>query len=155
MIPLRYNVVDCQTRRRLYDIPINAYDAQRLLVREFEGLTAIVAKGAAEGETWRVTKSKCFAFQVERQSIDVSHLDWFPAIAVWDRNNRPIRRIRNKRAADVNARMLSPKTVKEWQTGNAWGRLEFRGDPSMEGVGNVGLGWNFVGKNQGTHPSGK
>ena len=87
----------------------------------FEGLTAIVAKGAAEGETWRVTKSKCFAFQVERQSIDVSHLDWFPAIAVWDRNNRPIRRIRNKRAADVNARMLSPKTVKEWQTGNACG----------------------------------
>jgi hypothetical protein len=125
MIPLRYNVVDCQTRRRLYDIPINAYDAQRLLVREFEGLTAIVAKGAAEGETWRVTKSKCFAFQVERQSIDVSHLDWFPAIAVWDRNNRPIRRIRNKRAADVNARMLSPKTVKEWQTGNACGDWNF------------------------------
>ena len=87
----------------------------------FEELTAIVAKGAAEGETWRVTKSKCFAFQVERQSIDVSHLDWFPAIAVWDRNNRPIRRIRNKRAADVNARMLSPKTLKEWQTGNACG----------------------------------
>ena len=93
----------------------------------FEELTAIVAKGAAEGETWRVTKSKCFAFQVERQSIDVSHLDWFPAIAVWDRNNRPIRRIRNKRAADVNARMLSPKTLKEWQTGNACGDWNFVG----------------------------
>ena len=24
-------------------------------------------------------------------------------------------------------------------------RVEFRGDPSMEGVGNVGLGWNSVG----------
>ena len=31
-------------------------------------LTSIVAKGAAEGEAWRVTKSKCFAFQVAQQA---------------------------------------------------------------------------------------
>ena len=89
--------------------------------RIFDELAAIVAKGAAEGEAWRVTKSKCFAFQVERQSIDVSPLDWFPAIAIWDRNNMPIRKIRSKRAAEVNARMLSPAIVKEWQDGNASG----------------------------------
>jgi hypothetical protein len=87
----------------------------------FEELTAIVAKGAANGEAWRVTKSKCFAFQVERQSIDVSHLDWFPAIAIWNRLDMPIRKIRGKRAEEVNARMLAPALIKEWQDGNASG----------------------------------
>ena len=89
--------------------------------RILEELSAIVAKGAANGESWRVTKSKCFAFQVERQSIDVSPLDWFPAIAIWDRLNRPIRTIRDKRAETVNARLLAPAAVKEWQAGNASG----------------------------------
>ena len=84
-------------------------------------LTSIVAKGAAEGESWRVTKSKCFAFQLARQAIDVSPLDWFPAIAIWDRNNMPIRKIRGKRAAAVNARRLSPEIVKEWRERNASG----------------------------------
>ena len=84
-------------------------------------LTSIVAKGAAEGEAWRVTKSKCFAFQVAQQAIDVSPLDWFPAIAIWDRNNMPIRKIRGKRAEEVNARMLAPTLIKEWQDGNASG----------------------------------
>lgn len=87
----------------------------------FEELTEIVAKGAANGEAWRVTKSKCFAFQVERQSIDVSHLDWFPAIAIWNRLDMPIRKIRGKRAEEVNARMLAPALIKEWQDGNASG----------------------------------
>ena len=87
----------------------------------FEELTAIVAKCAANGEAWRVTKSKCFAFQVERQSIDVSHLDWFPAIAIWNRLDMPIRKIRGKRAEEVNARMLAPALIKEWQDGNASG----------------------------------
>jgi hypothetical protein len=31
-------------------------------------------------------------------------------------------------------------------------RVEFRGDPSMEGVGNVGLGWNSVGTVGGGFP---
>ena len=87
----------------------------------FDELVAIVAKGAADGEAWRVTKSKCFAFQVAQQSIDVSPLDWFPAIAIWNRNNRPIRKVRSKRAEVVNARVLSPAIVREWQAGNASG----------------------------------
>ena len=84
-------------------------------------LTAIVAKGKAGGEPWRVTKSKCFAFQVQRQSIDVSPLDWFPAIAVWDRNNMPIRKIRGRRAGEVNAKTFQRAMVEEWENGNRSG----------------------------------
>lgn len=86
-----------------------------------EELTAIVAKGKAGGEPWRVTKSKCFAFQVQRQSIDVSPLDWFPAIAVWDRNNMPIRKIRGRRAGEVNAKTFQRAMVEEWENGNRSG----------------------------------
>ena len=80
-------------------------------------LAEIVASGKASGESWRVTKAKCFAAQVERQSIDVSPLDWFPAIAVWDRWNRPISGIIGRRAREVNDQVLSDRVRSEWQRG--------------------------------------
>ncbi len=84
-------------------------------------LAEIVASGKASGESWRITKARCFAAQIERQSIDVSPLDWFPAIAVWDRWSRPISSVIWKRAVEVNARMLPASVRKEWQAGNADG----------------------------------
>ena len=81
-------------------------------------LAEIVAAGKASGESWYVTKAKCFAAQVEKMSIDVSPLDWFPAIAIWNRNDRPIRDVRVKRAGEVNARLLPAWVRKEWQAGN-------------------------------------
>ena len=85
-------------------------------------LADIVAEGKASGESWRITKAKCFAAQVERQSIDVSPLDWFPAIAVWDRNDRPITKVTKvDRAREVNARMLPTWVTKAWYAGNAAG----------------------------------
>ena len=84
-------------------------------------LEAIVAEGKIGGEPWRITKAKCFAAQIERQSIDVSPLDWFPAIAVWDRKNRPIRNAGRHRPGEVN-KSLPEWAWKEWQSGNAEGR---------------------------------
>ena len=81
-------------------------------------LEDIVSAGRASGESWRITKAKCFAAQVLRESIDVSHFDWFPAIAVWDRNNRPISGVIRRRAGEVNARMLPKWVGREWQEGN-------------------------------------
>jgi formate C-acetyltransferase len=81
-------------------------------------LTEIMAAGKASGESWRITKAKCFAAEVEKMSIDVSPLDWFPAITIWDRNDRPIRLVIGKRAGEVNARMLPDWVRKEWQAGN-------------------------------------
>ena len=84
-------------------------------------LAAIVADGTASGESWRITKAKCFAAQVNEQSIDVSPLDWFPAIAVWDRNDRPVTRMYWNRANEVNAKTLPGWVTKEWRAGNAAG----------------------------------
>ena len=85
-------------------------------------LADIVAEGKASGESWRITKAKCFAAQVAKQAIDVSPLDWFPAISVWDRNDRPIFKITKiDRAREVNARMLPGWVTKEWYSGNEKG----------------------------------
>ena len=84
-------------------------------------LAEIVAVGKASGEDWRVTKAKCFAAQVLEESIDVSPLDWFPAIAVWDRLSRPITKIIRDRAQEVNAARLPEWVLKECAAGNAAG----------------------------------
>ena len=81
-------------------------------------LSEIVAAAKASGESWRITKAKCFAAQAMEMSIDVSPLDWFPAISVWDRNDRPINIVRGGRAREVNARMLPAWVTKEWYAGN-------------------------------------
>ncbi len=85
-------------------------------------LAEIVAAGKAIGEDWRVTKAKCFAAEVNEESIDVSPLDWFPAIAVWDRNSRPITKVaKGDRAREVNAATLPEWVTREWAAGNADG----------------------------------
>ena len=84
-------------------------------------LAEIVAEGKSSGEDWRVTKAKCFATQVLEESIDVSPLDWFPAIAVWNRLSRPITKIIRDRAQEVNAARLPEWVLKECAAGNAAG----------------------------------
>jgi formate C-acetyltransferase len=85
-------------------------------------LVEIAAAGKAAGEDWRVTKAKCFAAEVNEESIDVSPLDWFPAIAVWDRLNLPISKVAKRdKAAEVNAAQLPEWVKREWAAGNADG----------------------------------
>ena len=84
-------------------------------------LSEVVASGKASGESWWITKAKCFAAQVKEQSIDVSPLDWFPAIAVWDRWSRPITGVVKNRANEVNAAKLPDLLREEWEHGNADG----------------------------------
>ena len=82
-------------------------------------LAEIVAAGKAAGEDWRVTKAKCFSAEVNEESIDVSPLDWFPAIAVWDRLRLPIAKItKSDRAHEVNAAVLPEWVKAEWAAGN-------------------------------------
>ena len=82
----------------------------------------IIAAGKASGESWRITKARLFAAQAEKMSIDVSPLDWFPAISIWDRNDRPIFKITKiDRPREVNAKMLPGWVTKEWYAGNAAG----------------------------------
>lgn len=87
-------------------------------------LAAVVAEGKSRHESWRITKAKCFAVQVNEQAIDVSHLDWFPAIAIWDRLSLPVWKFtKGDRAAEVNSRMLPHDIKRKWREGNdsgAW-----------------------------------
>ena len=80
-----------------------------------------MAAGKAAGEPWRITKAKCFAAQALEMSIDVSPLDWFPAISIWNRNDRPINVVRGGRAGAVNAQRLPAWVRKEWHEGNREG----------------------------------
>ena len=86
-------------------------------------LREIVASGKAAGESWRVTKAKCFAALCTRQSIDVSHFDWFPAIACWDRHDLPMHAILGTRAAEIREKFL-PKEMERSRRNSsigAWG----------------------------------
>ena len=86
-----------------------------------ERLAEIAEAGKTSGESWRITKAKCFAAEVNEQSIDVFPLDWFPSIAVWDRLKMPIRSVIRKRAREVNETMLPAGVKAEWGAGNAIG----------------------------------
>lgn len=85
-----------------------------------EALNGIVVTGKAISESWQITKAKCFAELVMRQSIDVSGFDWFPAIACWNRWDRPIKRIERRRAAEVN-KVLPGRVKESWDKGNREG----------------------------------
>ena len=97
--------------------PATGLDAEGLK----ELLASIVADGRAAGEPWRITKAKCFAAQATRQAIDVSPFDFFPAIAVWNRNDLPIRTVVNARVDEAN-KVLPDWARDEWKAGNADGR---------------------------------
>ena len=86
---------------------------------------ALVKESEAAGDPWRITKAKCFAHQIRRESIDVSPLDWFPAISLWDRDNRPFYHgVLWRRLQEVNRRFIPKAVNDEWQalkkSGNWW-----------------------------------
>ena len=92
---------------------------QKELLRRYE---KIYAEGKAADESWYVTKAKMFAAGIMEQSIDVSPLDWFPAIAVWDRLSMPMRAIcKGNRAREINAKSIPEDIVAQWRAGNAAG----------------------------------
>lgn len=84
-------------------------------------LAGLVADGKKTGEDWRVTKAKCFAALALREAIDVSPLDWFPAIAIWNRWDRPMNTVFWNRAHEVNARRLPAEVRRTWSEGNRSG----------------------------------
>ncbi len=85
-------------------------------------LSEVVASGKLCGEDWYPTKARCFAYLVKNEAIDVSPLDWFPAISIWNRHDRPIRAVLGPRSGEVNARTLPKDIARDWHTGNREGR---------------------------------
>ena len=81
-------------------------------------LKRLVAEAEKRGEDWRITKARCLAYQVDHQAIGVSELDWFPAIAVWNRWTRPISGVIGRRAWQVNEKIIPGEIRREWDRGN-------------------------------------
>lgn len=84
-------------------------------------LAELVRDGRQTGESWRITKAKCFAAQALEMSIDVSPYDWFPAISVWNRTGLPIKGVIGPRAGEVNREVVSSAARTAWTKGNAEG----------------------------------
>lgn len=84
-------------------------------------LAELLRVGSQAGESWRITKAKCFAAQALEMSIDVSPYDWFPAISVWNRTGLPIRGVIGERAGEVNREVVSPAARAAWTRGNEEG----------------------------------
>lgn len=55
-------------------------------------------------DNWRVVKARCFAFVCDEMAIDVSPLDWFPCISVWNRMKLPLAYFKGGRQGVVSAK---------------------------------------------------
>ena len=72
-------------------------------------------------EDWRIVKAKCYALVCDEMAVDVSELDWFPAIAVWDRYQRPLEYFKGAGERSV-ARRCYPDARRRMDEGNASGK---------------------------------
>ena len=87
-------------------------------------LKARLAKMALElepREDWSVVKAKCYAYLSDNMSIDVSPLDWYPAISLWNRYNRPMSAVTWARDDRVGKKYY-PEMLPEMWAGNKVGR---------------------------------
>ncbi len=84
-------------------------------------LKRLVTDAEKSGEDWRITKARCFAYQVDHQAIDVSQLDWFPAIALWNRWRRPVSGEIGRHAWKTNSKLIPKAINDEWRRNNQSG----------------------------------
>ena len=72
-------------------------------------------------DDWRVVKAKCYALVCDEMAIDVSPLDWYPSISVWNRHVRPLDYFKHGRQGPI-AQKFYPETRRRMDEGNASGK---------------------------------
>ena len=72
-------------------------------------------------EDWAVVKAKCYAYVSDNMSIDVSPYDWYPAISIWNRYNRPLSPVAWSRDSRIS-RKHYPEILGPMDAGNNTGR---------------------------------
>lgn len=72
-------------------------------------------------EDWRVVKAKCYALVCDEMAIDVSPLDWYPSIAVWNRYDRPLEYFKSGRQVKIAAKYY-PEARRRMDEGNRSGK---------------------------------
>ena len=72
-------------------------------------------------EDWRVVKAKCYALVCDEMAIDVSPLDWYPSIAIWNRYDRPLEYFKGGRQEKIAAKYY-PEARRRMNEGNRSGK---------------------------------
>ena len=72
-------------------------------------------------EDWRVVKAKCYALVCDEMAIDVSPLDWYPSIAIWNRYDRPLEYFKCGRQEKIAAKYY-PEARRRMNEGNRSGK---------------------------------
>lgn len=80
-----------------------------------------IVKEREATDPWCIVKARCYAEMCDKMSIGVSPHDWFPAIAVWNRYQRPFRRSMERRRDKVFAEQM-PATLRRMNEGNKTGK---------------------------------
>ncbi|HOE60160.1 MAG TPA: pyruvate formate lyase family protein [Kiritimatiellia bacterium] len=76
-----------------------------------------LASGLEPKEDWRVVKAKVYAMLCDQMAIDVSPLDWYPAISIWNRYDRPMSAVVWRRNGEI-ARKCYPDITGRINKGN-------------------------------------
>ena len=73
-------------------------------------------------DSWRLTKANIVAFFCDKMAIGVSGHDWFPAIASWNRWERPLTKVIWSKRNKLIDRVCCPDESKRVARGNKTGR---------------------------------
>ncbi len=71
-------------------------------------------------EDWRVVKARVYAMLCDQMAIDVSPFDWYPAISIWNRYDRPMSAVIGRRNAKIE-RTYYPDVARCINQGNREG----------------------------------
>ena len=81
----------------------------------------VLREELTDKEDWRVVKAKCYALVCDEMAIDVSPLDWYPAIAVWCRYGRPLDYFKGGRQGPISEKYY-PEARRKMEEGNRNGK---------------------------------
>jgi formate C-acetyltransferase len=74
-----------------------------------------VVEAAKPGEDWFVTKARLLEFLLDRTAVGLSRFDCFPAIASWNRWERPMHGVLNVRGREVEKDQVSEEMARAYR----------------------------------------
>ena len=102
-----------------------------------------IAAELGDRESWFVVKAKMYAAICDEMAIAVSPHDWYPAMSVWNRLNKPMHSLVRRRNSRIDE-ATSPEAVASMRKGIACGRWQVDKDfehsiPEWDGAIKLGF----------------
>jgi len=89
--------------------------------KELKAKVEALSKDLESKDDRRIVKAKCYALVCDEMAIDVSPLDWYPSIAVWNRYDRPLEHFKWRSQYPIAAKFY-PEVRKRMDEGNNSGK---------------------------------